>query len=114
MAKLVAQDHYVSSTIQGSMYDKKDPRYDYFMPSQIMSGVGTLPDPTVERLCTLKEKFKVMEVHSTLSSDVVDMFLVSGLIIPQKLKVSDFDKYKGVSYPRTHLRSYCRKMNLIH
>ena len=31
-------------------------------------------------------------------------------MIPQKFKVPDFDKYKGISCPRTHLRAYCRKM----
>lgn len=51
-----------------------------------------------------------MEVHNTLGLDVVDMCLVSGLVIPQKFKVPHFDKNKGVSYLRTHLRAYCYKM----
>lgn len=71
---------------------------------------GILPDPAMERIRTLEEKFKAIKVHSTPSLDVVDMFLVSGLIIPKKFKVPDFDKYKGGSYPYTHLRVYRCKM----
>lgn len=38
------------------------------------------------------------------------MCLVPGVVIPHKFKVLDFDKYKGVSYPRTYLRAYYHKM----
>lgn len=51
-----------------------------------------------------------MEVHSTPGLEAIDTCLVPGKIIPQKFKVTDFKKYKGVSFPRTHLRAYCCKM----
>lgn len=72
--------------------------------------VGVLQHPAVERLSTLEEKFKSLEVHSTSGLDVVDMCLVPRLVIPQILKVPNFDKYKGVICPHNHLRAYCRKM----
>lgn len=72
--------------------------------------VGILPGLVVERLHTLEEKLKAMKVYYTPCLDVVDMCLVPGLIIPQKFKVPDFDKYKGLSSPCTHLTAYCRKM----
>lgn len=72
--------------------------------------VGTLPDLVVEMLCTLEEKFKAMEVHSTSGLDAMDVCLVSGLVIPKKFKVLEFDKYKGVICPCTHLTTYCCKM----
>lgn len=72
--------------------------------------VGTLPDLIVEMLCTLEEKFKAMEVHSTSGLDVMDICLVSGLVIPKKFKVLEFDKYKGVICLCTHLATYCCKM----
>ena len=31
------------------------------------------------------------------------------MVIP-KFKVSDFDKYKGTTCPKNHLKIYCRKM----
>ncbi|RDX86770.1 hypothetical protein CR513_31859, partial [Mucuna pruriens] len=36
--------------------------------------------------------------------------LVSNVIIPQKFKILDFDKYKGNSCPKNHLISYIMKM----
>ena len=33
-----------------------------------------------------------------------------GVVIPPKFKVPDFDKYKGTTCPKNHLKMYCRKM----
>lgn len=63
-----------------------------------------------ERFRAPEEKFKAMKVHDTLGLNVVNMFLVRGLVIPQKFKVLDFEKYKGDSCLETHLRAYYRKM----
>ena len=43
-------------------------------------------------------------------SDLVDLCLVPNIIIPPKFKVPDFDKYKGTTCPKSHLRMYCRRM----
>ncbi|MDD0464983.1 hypothetical protein PS005_24420, partial [Shigella sonnei] len=32
------------------------------------------------------------------------------VVIPPKFKVPDFDKYKGTTCPKNHLKMYCRKM----
>jgi len=32
------------------------------------------------------------------------------IVIPPKFKVPDFDKYKGTTCPKGHLRMYCQKM----
>ena len=32
------------------------------------------------------------------------------VVIPLKLKVSDFDKYKGTTSPKNHLKMHCKKM----
>lgn len=37
--------------------------------------------------------------------------MVPGLVIPQKFKVIAFEKYKGASFPKTHLRAYYHKMD---
>ena len=36
--------------------------------------------------------------------------LVPYIVIPPKFKVPDFDKYKGTTCPKNHLKMYNRKM----
>ena len=40
---------------------------------------------------------------------IAKLCLVPNVIIPPKFKVSDFDKYKGTTCPKNHLKMYCRK-----
>ncbi|XP_050889533.1 uncharacterized protein LOC127094799 [Lathyrus oleraceus] len=103
-------EHSVTSARHGSMMGDEDLYDAFFMPPPAKPIVGGLLDPAVERLHALEEKFKSLEVHTTPGLDAVAMCLVPGLVILQKFKVPDFDKYKGISCPRTHLRAYCRKM----
>ncbi|XP_050902180.1 uncharacterized protein LOC127112030 [Lathyrus oleraceus] len=110
MVNMNPHEHSATSALHGSIMGDEDPYDAFFMPQSAKPAVGDLPDPAVERLHALEEKFKSLEVHTTPGLDVVDMCLVPGLVIPQKFKVLDFDKYKGISCPRTHLRAYCRKM----
>ena len=39
-----------------------------------------------------------------------ELCLVPDVIIPPKFKVPDFDKYKGTTCPKNHLKMYCKKM----
>ena len=39
-----------------------------------------------------------------------ELCLVPDVTIPPKFKVLDFDKYKGTSFPKNHLRMYCRRI----
>ena len=43
-------------------------------------------------------------------ADIAELYLVPDIIIPLKFKVSDFDKFKGTTCPKNHLKLYCRKM----
>ena len=43
-------------------------------------------------------------------ADMVELCLVPDVVIPPKFKVSDFDKYKGTTCPKNHLKMYNRKM----
>ena len=43
-------------------------------------------------------------------ANLEELFLVPNIITPPKFKVSDFDKYKGTTCPKNHLKMYCRKM----
>lgn len=78
----------------------------FYVPPQARHAVGILPDPVVERLHTLEENFKSLEVHTTPGLDFVDMCLVPRLVIPREFKVMDFNKYKRTSCPKSHLRAY--------
>jgi len=42
--------------------------------------------------------------------DAAGLCLVPDVVIPPKLKVSEFEKYKGATCPKGHLTMYCRKM----
>lgn len=52
-----------------------------------------------------------MQGSDALGLDDAEMCLVPEVVIAAKFKVSDFEKYKGSSDPRTHIRAYCRKMD---
>lgn len=69
-----------------------------------------LINPTDESICALEEKLKAMDLHDTYGLDAFEMCLVLVSVIPIKLKVPNFERYKGISFPKTHLRAYCRKM----
>lgn len=51
-----------------------------------------------------------MESINILVLDAAEICLVPGVVILAKFKVPDFEKYKGASDLRTHIRAYCRKM----
>ena len=42
--------------------------------------------------------------------NMADLCLVPDVVIPPKFKVPDFDKHKGTTCPKNHLKMYCRKM----
>src|SRR3954469_14496891 len=58
----------------------------------------------------LEERMKAMEGYDVFDVDTYEMSLVPDLTIPHKFKIPDFEKYKGLSCPRNHLRMYVRKM----
>ena len=72
--------------------------YDAFNPS--VNEVG-------KKSKAIEEKLKALEGSNDLGLDAAEMCLVPGIIIPTKFKVLDFEKYKGASDIRTHIRSYC-------
>lgn len=69
-----------------------------------------LPDPAAKRLCTLENKVKAIEDTNIFGSASMNMRLVSNLVIPSKFKTPDFEKYKGQTFPRSHLVMYFRKI----
>ena len=69
-----------------------------------MAEIGKL-DHLEERLMAIEGG----EDHANLE----ELFLVPNIITPLKFKVLDFDKYKGITCPKNHLKMYCQKMGGI-
>lgn len=72
------------------------------------------PPPAIEerrKLDLLEERLRAVEGFGDYPfADMTDLCLVPDVVIPPKFKVPDFDKYKGTTCPKNHLKMYCRKM----
>ena len=63
------------------------------------------------KLDQIEERLKAIEGGGDYAfTDMKDLCLVPYVVIPPKFKVPDFDKYKGTTCPKSHLKVYCRKM----
>ena len=59
----------------------------------------------------LEERLKDIEGGEDYAfANLEELFLVPNIITPPKFKVSDFDKYKGITCPKNHLKMYCWKV----
>ncbi|XP_006605064.1 uncharacterized protein [Glycine max] len=75
--------------------------------------VGRLPPAMVERekFDHIEERLRAIEGDEDYPfADMEELCLVPDIIIPLKFKVPDFNKYKGTTCPKNHLKMYCRKM----
>ncbi|XP_050915049.1 uncharacterized protein LOC127130005 [Lathyrus oleraceus] len=62
------------------------------------------------RFRMMEDKLKAIEGPDTFGLDATYMCLVQGVKIPPKFKVPNFEKYQGITCPKTHIRAFCRKM----
>lgn len=58
----------------------------------------------------LDNRIRAIKGFSSFGIDARDLCLVSNMVLPQKFKVLDLPKYKGLNCPRSHLTMYCKKM----
>ena len=59
----------------------------------------------------IEERLRAIEGGGNYAfADMVELCLVLDIVIPPKFKVPNFDKYKGTTCPKNHLKIYCRKM----
>jgi len=64
-----------------------------------------------EKLDLIEERLKAVKGFGYYPFvDMTDLCLVPDVVIPPKFKVPDFDRYKGTTCPKNHLKMYCRKM----
>lgn len=64
----------------------------------------------VEKYRVLEERLGAIEGHDAYDLKAFNMWLVTNVVILTKFKVPDFEKCKGLSCPKNHLRMFCRKM----
>ena len=64
-----------------------------------------------EKLNLIEERLRVVEGFDDYPfTDMTNLCLVLDIIIPPKFKVPDYDRYKGMTCPKNHLKMYFRKM----
>jgi len=72
------------------------------------------PPPATEekrKLDLLEERLRAVDGFGDYPfADMTNLCLVTDVVIPPKFNVPDFDKYKGTTCPKNHLKMYCRKM----
>lgn len=107
-----------SHTFNIHVSEKAQPEIDYHRDTFFITRVDSIYEafgPSIaemeKKVCALEEKIKVIKGSSSFRLDAADMCLVPSVKILAKFKVSDFEKYKGVSCLKTHIRCFCRKMN---
>lgn len=90
-----------------------DDQQDAFFSSRSGSIYDDIGLPTAEvenKVRDIEQKLKVMEGFNVIGTYSAEICLVPNVRIPVKLKVPDFEKYKGESDSRIHIRAYYRKM----
>src|ERR1051325_177529 len=105
------QEHLWSTTPQGEEEQQDDYMRQFYQNVETAGNQNPFQDVAAQKMCKeLAEQMKELRGKNVVGLSAADMCLVPDVIIPSKFKVPDFEKYKGVSCPDTHLRMYCRKM----
>jgi len=81
------------------------------LPAQPVLLPAEGPPPAAEenrKLDLIKERLRTVKGFGDYP--FADLCLVPDVVIPPKFKVPDFDRYKGTTCPKKHLKMYCRKM----
>ncbi|XP_050896113.1 uncharacterized protein LOC127102826 [Lathyrus oleraceus] len=96
----------------GSQAGIEDHDGDFFRPrnESVYEPFGPPQNELERKLKMMDERVRAIEGPNTFGLEATDMCLVPGIMIPTKFKVPAFEKYQGNTCPKTHIRSYCRKM----
>lgn len=101
--------HAFNIPVNGGAHSEIYYHHDAFFTPKANSfydAFGLLTADIETKLYVLEEKMKVIQGSNTFRLDVSDIFLVPSVKIPTKFKVPVFENYNGVSYPKTHIRSF--------
>lgn len=105
--------HTYHVPIQGGSQDgTEDHDGDFFMPrnESMYEPFGPPQNELERKLKMMDERVRAIEGPNTFELEAADMCLVPMIKILAKFKVPAFEKYQGNTCPKTHVRSYCRKM----
>ncbi|XP_050908758.1 uncharacterized protein LOC127122465 [Lathyrus oleraceus] len=95
--------------IQPYIDDHKDAFFTTRVDS-VYDAFGSSSADLERRFHMMEDKLKAIEGPNTFGLHVADMCLVPSVKIPPKFKVPNFEKYQGITCPKTHVRAFCRKM----
>ena len=62
-----------------------------------------------EKFDHIEERLRAID-RDYAFDDMTELCLVPDVVIPPKFKMPDFNKYKGTTCPKNHLKMYCKKM----
>ena len=62
----------------------------------------------------MQKEMKALRGKELFGQNVSELCLVPNVKVPAKLKVPEFERYKGNSCPREHLVMYIRKMYMLY
>ncbi|KAI5436145.1 hypothetical protein KIW84_022556 [Lathyrus oleraceus] len=68
-------------------------------------------DEMKDQFFELRKELKTLRGKDLFGKSPAELCLVPNVKIPMKFKVHDFEKYKGNTYPLSHLVMYARKMS---
>ena len=98
------QEHLWSTTPQGEEDQQDDYMRQFYQNVEPAGNPAPFQDVAAQKMCKeLAEQMKVLRGKNVVGMSAADMCLVPDVVIPPKFKVPDFEKYKGVSCPDTHL-----------
>jgi len=88
-----------------------EPRNSPAQPIFLSTGGLRTAAEEKRKLDLIEERLRAVEGFGDYPfADMTDLCLVPNIVIPPKFKVPDFDRYKGTTCPKNHLKMYCRKM----
>ena len=84
-------------------------------PQSLHFVAGRVPPAMAEKgkLDHIEERLRAIEGGGDHAfANMAELYLVPDVVIPPKFKVLDFNKYKGTTCPKNHLKLYCQKMGV--
>jgi hypothetical protein len=78
--------------------------------AESMGGFNRVED-LQDKFNEMRREMRALKEKDLFGKDAHELCLVPDVVVPHKFKVPDFEKYKGSTCPKAHLRMYARKMS---
>lgn len=101
-------DNYIDLS---QKYEDEGPTYMAQKNKSIAHPVTAIGEPRVDNKHNIvEERLRAIEGFNIFEVDVMEICLVLNMVIPPKFKMPKLEKFKGVIFPRNHLRMFVKKM----